>query len=310
MHVVQWAPQNRMGDHLDGQPSGVLVCMRSIPARAGEPTRRWPTKSNGGVYPRACGGTFNGGQCVGCPVGLSPRVRGNHGHGHTPQSHPRSIPARAGEPRMAFRLPPDKAVYPRACGGTAGVMLVLGADEGLSPRVRGNRFAPGSLAVQVRSIPARAGEPARRWPTCSSSPVYPRACGGTGEALGQPLVDAGLSPRVRGNRQRSWGGLHAVRSIPARAGEPRLTWPSPMLPTVYPRACGGTDLAIDETKKTKISTVYPRACGGTVLINETFPCCEGLSPRVRGNLAVPFSWRPCPGSIPARAGEPYKVYRA
>ena len=50
---------------------------RSIPASAGEP---WPHESDGctvGVYPRECGGTPYCALHCNCPMGLSPRVRGN-----------------------------------------------------------------------------------------------------------------------------------------------------------------------------------------------------------------------------------------
>ena len=52
-------------------------------------------------------------------------------------------------------------------------------------------------------------------------------------------------------------------------------------------------------------TVYPRACGGTVPAFTAALRSYGLSPRVRGNpLPVPGQLE-SPGSIPARAGEPY-----
>ena len=51
----------------------------------------------------------------------------------------RSIPARAGEPRISpvtwLALP----VYPRACGGTEARAHAESYYNGLSPRVRGNR---------------------------------------------------------------------------------------------------------------------------------------------------------------------------
>ena len=72
-----------------------------------------------------------------------------------------------------------------------------------------------------------------------------------------------------------------MRSIPACAGEP--VPPPTAVPTggVYPRVCGGTDLA------------------GTVL-----ELRQGLSPRVRGNLSWSRSELTRLGSIPACAGEP------
>ena len=72
----------------------------------------------------------------------------------------------------------------------------------------------------TRSIPARAGEPARYSVGCNVRRVYPRACGGT---RGVPLfgrLKHGLSPRVRGNLLLVFNGQTKARSIPARAGEP------------------------------------------------------------------------------------------
>ena len=70
---------------------------------------------------------------------------------------------------------------------------------------------------------------------------------------------------MRGNRAGAGVGLDVGRSIPACAGEP-----------------------LPNTRTTTPCWVYPRVCGGTA-----FRCCgdiyhAGLSPRVRGNLPVPF----------------------
>ena len=55
------------------------------------------------------------------------------------QDYIRSIPACAGEPRAAYPTLDTDAVYPRVCGGTGGYLVQPFQDEGLSPRVRGNR---------------------------------------------------------------------------------------------------------------------------------------------------------------------------
>ena len=52
----------------------------SIPARAGEPSRRCTKRQSERVYPRACGGTVAEVGPVAAQGGLSPRVRGNRGH--------------------------------------------------------------------------------------------------------------------------------------------------------------------------------------------------------------------------------------
>ena len=243
------------------------------------------------VYPRACGGT---------------QQRPTNTGGRTS----RSIPARAGEPQPPGhrlltdcqglsprvrgnppiprnRFPGKQQVYPRACGGTAGIRL-------------GNTGRPGS-------IPARAGEPPQmpiRKP-CLAIAVYPRACGGTpgvaASADGDGSIPAraprrrlrflrrslsprvrgnlaiagvlnaciGLSPRVRGNRTQEVAVMFqlSLRSIPARAGEPPCSVGVGYAGLrVYPRACGGT--------------IGLGACAGIVLYG------TGLSPRVRGNPGI------------------------
>ena len=72
-------------------------------------------------------------------LGLSPRVRGNPATGHPRTPKQGSIPACAGEPYIASTLRACCRVYPRVCGGTPRSIEKTRRDEGLSPRVRGNR---------------------------------------------------------------------------------------------------------------------------------------------------------------------------
>ena len=91
----------------------------------------------------------------------------------------------------------------------------------------------------------------------------------------------GLSPRLRGNHKAIAKSAPRKRSIPAPAGEPQPWLERPYHGKVYPRACGGTPVAMLSEWST-----------------------PGLSPRLRGNLVdVPLSllYR---RSIPAPAGEP------
>ena len=240
----------------------------SIPARAGEPHCGCTGTDILTVYPRACGGTRDISPVHRDVWGLSPRVRGNPPavpHQRTPT---RSIPARAGEPMQPKPAVFAKKVYPRACGGTTHLAVIHLVEQGLSPRVRGNR-PEGSLArVRLRSIPARAGEP---WVTMvggNSTAVYPRACGGTNGGPGRGHRAGGLSPRVRGNQGPPAIAPSSERSIPARAGEPSRATGSRML-----------------------SRVYPRACGGTGWIPTRYRLPRGLSPRVRGNHRA-MTWEP------------------
>ena len=216
-------------------------------------------------------------------TGLSPRVRGNL----PPADHAlpigRSIPARAGEPSAPANHGVRQWVYPRACGGTVTSATPAGSVKGLSPRVRGNLRLLGQRQGRHRSIPARAGEPAFSrcsfWcprsiparagePSCNADSrgfvqVYPRACGGTLTTEGELTMLQGLSPRVRGNRDPQHVLPVGNGSIPARAGEPMLVGLASLRSRVYPRACGGTEYYYDARERP-----------------------QGLSPRVRGNLAA------------------------
>ena len=233
------------------------------------------------VYPRACGGTDSCHYIFSDNMGLSPRVRGNHLLKGDFVDVCGSIPARAGEPSRVSLGARLRWVYPRACGGTINVALVVPDGPGLSPRVRGNRLRQCRVPYRHRSIPARAGEPRRLCPALSRWGVYPRACGGTPRVKSSSGRYSGLSPRVRGNRPVPQSSFGIRRSIPARAGEPAI------LPNFL-----------------TLLTVYPRACGGTVTGLEATLTGAGLSPRVRGNPSCVGLIREVGGSIPARAGEP------
>ena len=241
---------------------------------------------------------------------------------------------------VVSRWPPW--VYPRACGGTKEAAHHMETALGLSPRVRGNRRIRVTCSLTHGSIPARAGEPSAGKPPRSRNTVYPRACGGTWTCFTRASAASGLSPRVRGNP-----GLHlldklALRSIPARAGEPPSSRRGTPVARVYPRACGGTPAEIvppnvgqglsprvrgnllretqgslatrsiparaGEPAATLVQAtlvgVYPRACGGTGPGRCPGGSLQGLSPRVRGNRGSGYFGSDVKRSIPARAGEP------
>ena len=233
-------------------------------------------------------------------MGLSPRVRGNRLHAARNVQLRGSIPARAGEPKGFAPPPLHLAVYPRACGGTPRRNASASVPTGLSPRVRGNHVKQERTNRPLGSIPARAGEPARKASLLTAIAVYPRACGGTSadhtshskvqglspRVRGTPTAFdptprfAGLSPRVRGNHDERAHGNETDRSIPrvrgnrgadqpcagppgsipARAGEPSVSALTITAARVYPRACGGTIFVLGIPDGVQ---VYPRACGGT-----------------------------------------------
>ena len=200
--------------------TGDVVCERhgSIPASAGQPTQAGDSSGAMTVYPRECGATWSRYDVKKDGSGLSPRVRGNPFQGRVHDAMDRSIPASAGQPRHSRPICGNERVYPRECGATSLILRINVPVGGLSPRVRGNRNGKSIFNHYGRSIPASAGEPSRTTPRATRSTVYPRECGGTVHAQVADDVEAGLSPRVRGNL--SIGGTPVITggSIPASAG--------------------------------------------------------------------------------------------
>ena len=316
--------------------------LRSIPASAGEPEEFRNLKALTTVYPRECGGTGIVHVKSGAYLGLSPRVRGNPGMVMVISMSLRSIPASAGEPCTPSSPRSTARVYPRECGGTEDGSLKDGLTPGLSPRVRGNLDGAGDGQVDVRSIPASAGEPRPAAAPGCGSRVYPRECGGTTmwERFERALY--GLSPRVRGNLRPPRRAQRRSGSIPASAGEPDRGQAGRINKRVYPRECGGTDhrLLGDRVRQglsprvrgnrcppcvppfrsgsipasageptvirlsRRSSRVYPRECGGTPSCRSNVKWSWGLSPRVRGNPDYAEGDQALFGSIPASAGEP------
>ena len=219
-------------------------------------------------------------------TGLSPRVRGHRQVGQHRRGSLGSIPACAGAPWAVCRLMNWPTVYPRVCGGTCQCSCAPRSYQGLSPRVRGHLFRCAAWRVGVRSIPACAGAPGGGVLNVRHHTVYPRVCGGTRGKLATVGVTRGLSPRVRGHRQRNTLDREGVRSIPACAGAP--VSPAALMGLSIP-ACAGAPLA---GLTSGVRGHQGRDSGGTLY----------LSPRVRGHLMRPASRYP--GSIPACAGAP------
>ena len=193
-----------------------------IPASAGEPGLGLNAGTPPGAYPRECGGTSAALSSGLANRGLSPRVRGNRGLRHRLGRGIGPIPASAGEP--PYRNPdPDAArAYPRECGGTGRTKIGPGALQGLSPRVRGNRAVHPAEHRLRGPIPASAGEPGAARAPPGRGRAYPRECGGTAPGSFTAAIRAGLSPRVRGNREQQAAGLRGHGLSPRVRGNPGI----------------------------------------------------------------------------------------
>ena len=84
-------------------------------------------------------------------------------------------------------------------------------------------------------------------------------------------------------------------------GNPKR-WPGPRCGDGSIPACAGEPILISSWRR--FHSVYPRVCGGTLHRRRSLAATTGLSPRVRGNLALALITPDGTGSIPACAGEP------
>ena len=152
---------------------------------------------------------------------------------------------------------------------------------GLSPRIRGNQegFPDGPRCSG--SIPAHTGKPRSSAATPRRRKVYPRAYGETDPDYAVATLAEGLSPRIRGNPRPTTAAAQMRGSIPAHTGKPRSR------PT-----------------RTGPGWVYPRAYGETWHCRMNARVMKGLSPRIRGNLALSHECARPQGSIPAHTGKP------
>ena len=150
---------------------------RSIPASAGQPSRRRTAALKAQVYPRECGAARQWAPKIAENEGLSPRVRGSLGGNHPLDVSHRSIPASAGQPRLQGRRVDLVGVYPRECGAAMTDPIARFNSDGLSPRVRGSLNLLSRSFQQNGSIPASAGQPASLYLATQPPRVYPRECG-------------------------------------------------------------------------------------------------------------------------------------
>ena len=147
--------------------------------------------------------------------------------------------------------------------------------------MRGSHRASKSLLANRGPIPAYAGEPVKSRPQFADGRAYPRVCGGAAPALNFRTIHLGLSPRMRGSPQCAIANTPRRGPIPAYAGEPTRTGPSPLNDRAYPRVCGGA----------------------RPFLPYSFTI-SGLSPRMRGSHARQSAGAQRKGPIPAYAGEP------
>ncbi len=192
----------------------------SIPACTGKPLCVWRRPTRPPVYPRVYGEAADRPGGAHHSSGLSPRVRGSRRMYGPVVFSVRSIPACTGKPPVASTSGSQGMVYPRVYGEAGKCGEIRATAMGLSPRVRGSPLPLASHDFAWRSIPACTGKPQLPDYRSSRSQVYPRVYGEAPVELAISPVACGLSPRVRGSRQKPTDSASTDRSIPACTGKP------------------------------------------------------------------------------------------
>ncbi len=277
---------------------------RCIPAHAGNGARGVMRRGYTAVHPRACGErliSISTGSGLG---GASPRMRGT-AHGREPgRSRRRCIPAHAGNGYPHCDGCPYWSVHPRACGerGVGGGTPVLAT--GASPRMRGTVHRALLVGVEVRCIPAHAGNGFTVELSYSSLPVHPRACGERGLVGLAAEAAEGASPRMRGTVVSRTSIDDRHRCIPAHAGNGLMKEAGRAPRAVHPRACG--ERCAWSSATTSIAGASPRM-RGTVLREAIQPTRLRCIPAHAGNgswAARRSSWK---AVHPRACGERFKT---
>ena len=130
---------------------------RIIPAYAGNAAPHCAYSRMHADHPRVCGERHRWSVCPASAVGSSPRMRGTLDRRPTGITHPRIIPAYAGN--AAKRTPARTANtdHPRVCGERGVLTCCTSSVSGSSPRMRGTRGKKLDLGRVDRIIPAYAG---------------------------------------------------------------------------------------------------------------------------------------------------------
>ena len=261
------------------QECGYSVCLRFIPACAGNARRYNATMANVAVHPRVCGERNRAFDRKGIPAGSSPRVRGTRTEPCSRAATIRFIPACAGNASTTDRPPSAQAVHPRVCGERNLASAAGGKEYGSSPRVRGTHYYAVRRISRVRFIPACAGNADERCSRYTVCPVHPRVCGERDQTGAKIRGPVGSSPRVRGTPRDAEIQDAFRRFIPACAGNAERGRSSTSTATVHPRVCGERAAPLGATWRTTGSSprvrgthasavrriakrqVHPRVCG-------------------------------------------------
>ena len=207
---------------------------------------------------------------------------------HHTQRHDRFIPACAGNTLCNKRTARKVSVHPRVCGEHFNSSSAGGNNYGSSPRVRGTQLFHRLRFLDIRFIPACAGNTSGSARRPRFRPVHPRVCGEHQGRRRQGRAGHGSSPRVRGTRAaRGAIGPH-VRFIPACAGNTGTARLIFQRIPVHPRVCGEHVVAVERKRGSAGSS--PRVRGTPMTVSPAInilrfiPACAGNTPSVTSEM--------------------------
>ncbi len=201
----------RSADHVEGGA-------RVIPAWAGNRIHAGSPKTVLAGHPRVGGEQGFAPRILLAPGGSSPRGRGTGRDRQAPRHDHRVIPAWAGNRLDTLTVRPASAGHPRVGGEQLRRSAAAAVTPGSSPRGRGTEHGLDQPFLQVRVIPAWAGN--SNWYD-SRSPHrsgHPRVGGEQFSAAISAAAGFGSSPRGRGTVAVARVAVLAARVIPAWAG--------------------------------------------------------------------------------------------
>ncbi len=208
---------------------------RFIPAGAGNTAASSARARASAVHPRWRGEHLDPEERAELRPGSSPLARGTLMAFALDTTHPRFIPAGAGNTRSATTTLRKWTVHPRWRGEHDGVAASVASLIGSSPLARGT---PAYVVVQLsraRFIPAGAGNTASSFTHTSTTPVHPRWRGEHGPSFSDLVQAYGSSPLARGTPGAATRQPKCIRFIPAGAGNTSRGCRGPPGCAVHPR---------------------------------------------------------------------------
>ncbi len=155
--------------------------------------------------------------------GSSPRTRGTPEPLDLGGAAAQFIPADAGNATCSTESTCLFPVHPRGRGERSPCSSISFATGGSSPRARGTQLRVTVETLNLRFIPADAGNAAANSSASSAATVHPRGRGERLAAIAKIRRDNGSSPRTRGTRGRTIPSMIHLTVHPRGRGE-RESW--------------------------------------------------------------------------------------